>query len=404
MVLEVMFGRLEELGNVFPNEVAYDYSVGGVVWRFLIVLYPFFTGLIAGSFVVSSLAYGLGYKRYYRVAGLALLLTASLMVVPLFPMAELTQPGRAPEIFTRPHITSSEMYPGISPMAVFGVVYLAYLILLIFEVLFTFRADMARRAAETGGLIYRIFSLGRGYDEASVSLDRKIVKALAIIGIPLAATFHAYVGFLFSSVKARVLWMDTLIPVHFLTSAIFSGTALVVVAYYLAGRLSREEVDLDIVRGLGWIMLWALLVSLGLEIVSEAARTYYRLPASGFEYYEELVSRLAVRDIYYILSAVILVALLIPKLRNDVRILLPVSILSLLQVAMYRWMIITTPQLLSRTNAGFLHYSVEAHEVRLAIGIVALMGLIFLVLTWIFPWNGYYATHRDELEGVGSHG
>ena len=107
---------------------------------------------------------------------------------------------------------------------------------------------------------------------------------------------------------------------------------------------------------------------------------------------------------YYALSIVILLALLVPRLRNDVRVLLPVSILSLLQVAMYRWIIITTPQLLSRTDAGFLHYSVEAHEVRLAIGIIALMGLIFVLLTWIFPWNGYYATHRDELEEVNVHG
>ncbi|MCE4598654.1 MAG: polysulfide reductase NrfD [Desulfurococcales archaeon] len=402
--MEELIGRLSDIGNVFPNEVAYDYSVGGVIWRFLIVLYPFFTGLIAGSFVVSSLAYGLGNKRYYKVAGLALLLTASLMVVPLFPMAELKQPGRAPEIFTRPHLFPSETYPGVSPMAVFGVIYLAYLILLVFEVLFTFRADMARKAAETGRAIYKVFSLGRGYDEASVRVDRAIVKALAIIGIPLAATFHAYVGFLFSSVKARILWMDTIIPVHFLTSAIFSGTALVVIAYYLAGKLSKEGIDLNIMKGLGWIMLWSLLISLGLELVSEAARAYYLLPAEGIKYYEELLSRLDVRTTYYALSIIILVILLIPRLRNDVRILLPVSVLSLVQVAMYRWIIIITPQLLSRTEAGFLHYSVEAHEVRLAIGIIALMGLIFVLLTWLFPWNGYYATHRDELEEVSAYG
>ncbi len=403
----LVFGRLSELGNVFPNEVAYDFSVGGVVWRLLIVLYPFFTGLIAGSFVVSSLAYGLGNRRYYKVAGLALLLTAALMAVPLFPMSELKQPARAPEIFLRPHIRPSEIYPGISPMAVFGVIYLAYLILLAVEVIFTFRADMARKASETGGLVYRVFSLGRGYDEASVELDRKIVKTLAIVGIPLAATFHAYVGFLFSSVKARVLWVDTTIPVHFLTSAIFSGTALVVIVYYLATRMTRgEELDNGIVRGLGWIMLWALLISMGLELVSEAARAYYKLPGNGYVFYESLVSGLVSRKIYYLLTVVILVLLLVPQLRNNVRVLVGTSLLSLVQVALYRWYIITTPQLLSRTNEGILEYNVEAGEVRIAIGIVALMALIFLLLTWVFPWNGYYATHRDEerVEGVIQHG
>lgn len=392
-------GRLPELGNVLPNEVAYDYSVGGVVWRLLIVLYPFFTGLIAGSFVVSSLAYGLGNKRYYRVAGLALLLTAALMVAPIFPMAELRQPGRAYEIFTRPHVVPSDMYPGVSPMAVFGIIYLAYLILLALEIVFTFRADMARRAAETGSIVARVFSLGMGYDRASVERDRRIVKALAIIGIPLAATFHAYVGFLFSSVKGRVLWMDTIIPVHFLTSAIFSGTALVVIAYYLASRASGEEVDVGIMRGLGRIMMWALLISLGLELVSEAARYYYKLPASGYEYYEALIGGLAVRKAYYALTAVVLVLLLVPQLRNNVKALLAASALALLQVAMYRWIIVVTPQLLSRTEEGFLHYSVEAGEVRLAAGIVALAGLVFVLLSWVFPWNGYFATHRDEAGG-----
>ncbi len=396
MDLSSIFGFFPGLGHLFPNELAYDYKVGGILWGIVIVAYPFFTGLIAGSFVVSSLAYGFGNKRYYKVAGLALLLTGALMVAPMFPMVDLKQPQRAYEIFTRPHIKSSEMFPGVSPMAVFGVIYLAYLVLLAIEIIFTFRADMARKAAETGKLRYRIFSLGMGYSEKEVRRDRTIIKILALVGIPLAATFHAYVGFLFSSIKGRIIWQDPIIPAHFLSSAIFSGTALVTLVYYFFARAGRK-VDINIMKGLGWIMLWSLLISLGLELISEASRTYYLLPANGMEFYEQIKSGMATRAVYYPLSIIILILLLFPRLRNNIKVLLVTSVLALIQVALYRWIVIITPQLLSRTDAGFIEYSIEAHEIRLIIGVVALSAFIFTILTWLFPWDGKYATHSDEI-------
>ncbi len=399
--MDLMSYLIDLLLNILPNELSYDHRVGGVIWGILIVLYPFFTGLIAGSFVVSSLAYGFGNKKYYKIAGLALLLSGALMTAPLFPMVELKQPERATLIFTNPHIFPSETYPGVSPMAVFGVVYLAYLIVLAIEIIFTFRADMAKRYEEKGGILNRIFSLGMGYDETVVKRDRAIVKTLALIGIPLAATFHAYVGFLFSSIKARPLWIDPIIPAHFLASAVFSGSALLVIAYYIFTKLSSEKaLDVDLLKGLGGIMMWSLLIAMGLELISEASRTYYSLPGEGMLFYEELISEMGIRTPYYALSILILVLLLIPQLRSNVKVLMLTSLLALVQVFMYRWMSVLTPQLLSRTAMGLLEYNIEFLELRLSIGVVALTFLVFIILVWIFPWNGRFATHRDELEVV----
>ncbi len=399
--MDVINYLLKFILEILPNELSYDYRVGGVLWGLLIVLYPFFTGLIAGSFVVSSLAYGFGNKRYYKIAGLALLLSGALMTAPLFPMVELKQPERATLIFTNPHIFPSDMYPGISPMAVFSVVYLTYLLVLAIEIIFTFRGDMARRYEERGGILNKVFSLGMGYDEDSIKRDRVIVKSLALIGIPLAATFHAYVGFLFSSIKARPLWMDPIIPAHFLASAVFSGSALLVIAYYIFTTFSKDGgLDKEVLRGLGSIMMWSLLIALGLELISEASRAYYSLPGEGMLVYEELVAEMGVKTPYYTLSIVILVLLLIPQLRNNVKVLLFTSVLSLIQVFMYRWMSVLTPQLLSRTALGILEYQIEFTELRLSIGVVGLTLLVFIILAWIFPWNGNYATHKDELEVV----
>ncbi|MCE4611648.1 MAG: polysulfide reductase NrfD [Desulfurococcales archaeon] len=393
-----------DVGHVYPNELAYEFELGGVTWKLLIVMYSYFIGLMVGSLMIAVLSYGFNFKKYYRVAGIAIILTLSLLVSPLLGWAEIKQPQRALEIFLRPHIVPSEAYPGVSPMAVFYILYLIGFMLIVAGSIFAFRADVAKRASERRSLIYRVLALGREYDKVGVERDRRIAKTLLLAAglvIVVAAIVH---GYIFSSVKARFLWSDPLLPLHSLAAAILSGAALVAVAYYIACRVSRVEVDIEVLSGLSWIMLWALVALLGLEFMSDIAREYYRLPGHGMEYLETLASGLISLKIYRLLSLILLVALLTPWVRRNAYAVLAVSVGVLLDVLLYKWVVIIVPQLLSRTGEGFLSYTPALWEVRVIVGVVALMALIFLVLSLIFPWNGYYVTRSDELKGVISGG
>src|SRR5579885_3633678 len=133
-------------GFMYPNEIELQWSV-------LIVLYPYITGLVAGAFILASLERVFkvdAVKPTYRLALLVAL--AFLLVAPLPLQLHLGHPERSFEMYLTPHRSSA--------MAMFGFVYLWYLmIVLLMEIWLDYRRDIVRMAQETDGwkrLVYRI--------------------------------------------------------------------------------------------------------------------------------------------------------------------------------------------------------------------------------------------------------
>jgi hypothetical protein len=100
-------------GYMYPNEIELQWSV-------LIVLYPFITGLVAGAFILASLARVFRVEAVQPAYRLALLTAlAFLLVAPLPLQLHLGHPERSYEMYLTPHTSSA--------MAMFGFVYLWYL-------------------------------------------------------------------------------------------------------------------------------------------------------------------------------------------------------------------------------------------------------------------------------------
>src|SRR3990170_2110881 len=158
-------------GFVYPNE-------GVIEWDLLIVIYPFITGLVAGAFIVSSLYHVFGLTKLKPVARFSLVTAlAFLLVAPLPLTLHLGRPERALEMFLRPNFTSA--------MSGFGFIWLAYLLLVLFEIWLVFRPDIVRYAQSNIGIkktIYSVLALGV-YDvsEKSLAIDRKLIKIFAFI-------------------------------------------------------------------------------------------------------------------------------------------------------------------------------------------------------------------------------
>ncbi len=73
----------------------------------------------------------------------------------------------------------------------------------------------------------RIVLLGKKDEPpATQTRDAKILKTLALIGIPLAIAFHGGVGSLLATVATQAIWHNPLMPIYFVTGALFSGGAL----------------------------------------------------------------------------------------------------------------------------------------------------------------------------------
>src|SRR3990172_2267713 len=199
---------MPDSGFFYPNEVETQWSV-------LIVLYPYITGLVAGAFIVSSFYHVFNIASLKSVSRFALVAAlAFLLVAPLPLQAHLGHPERAFNIFLMPHFTSA--------MAGFGYIWLFYTVIVVAETWLSFRRDFVIAARSNTGLkgrIYDALTLGiHDISEESEKADEKIVKTLALVGIPSAFLLHGYVGFIFGAIKANPWWSSPLMPVIFLMS------------------------------------------------------------------------------------------------------------------------------------------------------------------------------------------
>ena len=199
-----------------------------VTFGWLISIYFYFTGLSAGSFIVSTMSYGFGIKLYKPIAKTAAVMaTLLLLAAPIGLLLQVGWPIRS--IWN--HFTY--LNPS-SPMTYGAFLLVAYPVNCIFYMMYMFRGDLAK------------------------------TKLFGSIGIPVAIATHGYTGFILAFGKARAYWNTALMPTLFLVSAIVSGIALMILTVVIKQRfLSKEKtIDWRIVNGLAKILGWAIVVDL----------------------------------------------------------------------------------------------------------------------------------------------
>ena len=209
-------------------EAAVLYNVPHEIpWKVYIPLYFYFTGLSAGSFILSTLSTVFGIKRFKPMAlHAAIISLVLLLLAPACLILDLNQPLRfwhtlVPEYFNR---TSALSY-GSWLLTFYPLANLIY--------------------------IYFIF----------VKNDH-ITKILGTITVPLAIFVHAYTGFAFALVRARAWWHSALMPGYFLTSALLSGIALLLIVALIMDRYRREKLEPELYKSLRLMMIGILLVDL----------------------------------------------------------------------------------------------------------------------------------------------
>jgi protein NrfD len=231
-----------------------------VVWGLWVAAYIFFIGLSAGAFLISSLVYVFGVKRFEPIGRLAVFTALVTLVLALLSIvADLGHMDRAWHVMTYANFKS--------PMAWMIYLYTFYVILLAAEMYFILRHDMALHAHHPGwrGGFARFFALGsRNISAEAAARDRTIVKVIASIGVPVAVMFHGGVGALFGTVASRGHWHSALFPLLFLLSALLSGGALLALsASVFQGGLKKNA---DIITGLGKLVLGLLALDILFQV------------------------------------------------------------------------------------------------------------------------------------------
>jgi protein NrfD len=261
-----VFGVAERIMNGLRPTALGSY----VVWGVWIAADIYFIGLSAGAFLISSLVYVFQVKAVERIGKLALSTAlVTLFMALMCAWSDIGHMGRFYEVFTHPQPRSM--------LAWVLWLYSAYFILLMIELRLALRPDLLRwsHLSNIRGRIARVLLRGNtDVPPEALEKDRKRLRILASIGVPLAIAFHGGMGALFATLVARPYWYGPLYPIVFLAGALVSGTALLsaVTAFGWKGRPEEGE---ETVVFLGRILLGLLLFDLLLEWAEFSIPSWY---------------------------------------------------------------------------------------------------------------------------------
>ncbi len=354
----------------YPNEFIY--------WSIQIVMYPYMTGLVAGAFVLSSLYHVFGQQDLKDMARFSLVFSLCLLPVAMMPLQlHLQHPLRGMNVMFTPHFTSA--------IAAFGIVFSTYAVIVLTEIWFVYRkffveqARALKNSATTSGklkcLLYNILTLG-AYDinEEAVAKDKKAVKIMAAIGIPVAGFLHGYAGFIFGSVKANALWMSPLMPVIFIMSAVVSGIALCMLTYIIImewkklkatlakGRGDKSVtiirgVEMDMMNKTAKYLLMFLVAAITLELLDLIFRGYTAMKSwdilRSVMFHEDFVNIFVLQ--YGLGNLLPFIMLILPGM--TIRRMVTALCLVLFGVFMMRWNVVIGGQAFSLSFEGFMHYN-----------------------------------------------
>jgi Ni/Fe-hydrogenase subunit HybB-like protein len=376
-------------GFMYPNEVELQ-------WSILIVLYPYLTGLVAGAFILASLARVFHVKEVQPTYRLALLTAlAFLLVAPLPLQLHLGHPERSLEMYLTPHRTSA--------MAMFGFVYLWYLlVVLLMEIWLDYRKEIVLKSRSSSGVarwIYRALTLGsQNISEESLRIDDRVGTVITVIGIPSAFLLHGYVGFIFGSVKANPWWSTPLMPVVFIFSAMVSGIAAVLLTYMAANKLRGKTIDMPCVDAIAKYLFYVFVIDFSLEMLDLVHRIYESdesFRSLDFMVHTRLYFSQVILQI--ILGTLVPLALLAFTQLKTVaaavrrRIYTVAGILTMIGIFAMRWNVVIGGQLFSKSFLGYTSYKVEfATREGLVTAFVLLLLPVFIL--WVLvkllpPWE-----------------
>ena len=388
-------------GFVYPNEFIY--------WSIQIVMYPYMTGLVAGAFVLSSLYHVFGQKDLQGIARFSLVFSLALLPTAMMPlMLHLQQPLRGINVMFTPHFTSA--------IAAFGIVFSTYAVIVLSEIWFVYRHYFVGQAKDLAGqpglgntllrTLYTVLTLGAmRTDEAALAIDKRGVKILAGIGIPVACFLHGYAGFIFGSVKANALWMSPLMPVIFIMSAVVSGIALCMLTYIIIMEYKKFKatlakgrgdetvkelggVEMDVIFKTSRYLIGFLVAAISLEMLDLIFRGYTAMKSWDIlrtvMFHEDFVKIFILQ--YGCGNLLPFFLLMLP--RPTIKRMVVALLLVLFGVFMMRWNVVIGGQAFSLSFEGFMHYKLPLLPHNLETYKEGLFGVLTVAITpFIIFWG-----------------
>ncbi len=212
-----------------------------VPWGQLITLDIYFIGLSAGAIIVSSLSYVFKREEYKPIGRMAVFLGLLLMVgAMLSVLVDLGRPEKFWRLFMYFYLNNMT-----SLFAINGIFYSGYILLM---------------------LVYLWLVLENKMEAAAIIGTIDVLWAMAV---------HMGTGAIFGLIGNREIFFSPLKPFEFLTAALSSGTALIILSIVLTFRFTHRKIDPPLISSLGKLLSYIIWVLLILVFVDKLTHLYF---------------------------------------------------------------------------------------------------------------------------------
>ena len=368
-----------------------------VPWGTWVAFYIYFVGLSAGAFLVSAMANVLGMKSLHAIERDALFVAViSMIVALLFIQADLGRMDRSfNPLFHR---------QGMSVLSWEVHAYALYIGVLAGELYFSMRKDLVTVNENGSGIrakLAGLLTLGRtSTSEEAIETDRKWLKRLGILGIPLAIFFvHGGTGLLFAVNHSVTYWHTGVFPVIFIISAVVSGLGLVIALYVARAKFFGDNLSRELLAGLGKLLGVFILIDIGLKALDTIVGLYGMSPGKVETWYLILFGENAWAFWLMAIFAwtIPLIILSRQKWRRSPRAMTLAGVSVITGVIGTRFMIVV-PALLVPDMDGMPAgvYAGTAEEWILSAGFIAFGALIYTVGAELLPLKPLEGGHGES--------
>lgn len=227
---------LYAFGYQFANGLGVTGLSNTVTWGLYIAGFMFLVGVSAGGLIVVAGSELVGSRRLESLNRVAVIVSGTAVTVAaasIFP--DLGRPQMAWRMIVNPHLTS--------PLVWDMVVITLYLGIAATDLWILTRPRPMHRA----------------------------LKVMAVITLPVAVLVHSVTAWIFGFLVARPFWNTAILAPLFISSALVSGTALVLVVAWVVRRVSTWRPETHVFDDLGRLLAWFVAVDaflLGAELIT----------------------------------------------------------------------------------------------------------------------------------------
>ena len=327
-----------------------------VTWGFYIAQFTFLVGVAASAVMVVLPYYLHDYKLFGKMTVLGEFLAISAVIMCLlFIFVDMGNPYR---------IMNVMLYP--SPQSVMFwdmVVCMGYLLL---------------------NVVISHVTLGA---ERSGIAPPAWIKPVIILSIPWAISIHTVTAFLYAGLAARPFWMTAIMTPRFLATAFAAGPALLLIICFILRRRTNFDVGDEPIRKLAIIITYAMLANiffLGLELFTALYSNipehmaHFRYLYLGIDGANNLVPWMWLS---FLMAIAALALLLVPRWRNDLRLLPWACVLVFFSIWIDKGMGLIVAGFVPSVMGKVVEYTPSAPELMITLGV---WGIGFFILSVLF--------------------